>query len=402
MGTSSPKKSIAEVQVGLLYYLAGAEYAAALVCDSAGRQTLSPIPDWQGVLSSVDTFRHTLHGPDSHMRKAAAVDEFAFGWGQLLLPASDCLERFDVLVVIPHYVLYGLPFHAVWLRDRESFLGAMLGVTYCTSGTAFRQCLARNPVRWSRMAPWTYSLNPSAVDTAEHRPTSCFAFATDVLHDKSATYRELADLFVSYFRKPVVNEYCLQERANLKRRQEDAVCVVCHGYYDQAQPENSGLLLENGLGWGGGRSREFTFADGSRRISRDLPFRHLPLAVDVRPDCYGEFLAIDELKVDLAIETQLVALLGCSTAVGHASTLFSPGTLAEQWMRGEAASVVGTLWECSVQTLRTWIRHFTPNWVQRRQPKAVAWQASVKNSTCAAAGMRPYDWAPFVLLGDWL
>jgi len=103
-------------------------------------------------------------------------------------------------------------------------------------------------------------------------------------------------------------------------------------------------------------------------------------------------------------DAQLVALFGCSTGNGAVASTDDYVSLAYQWLKVGAASVVANLWEADVDALAAWARHFARQWVELRQPKAIA----VREGTRAYLAEQPASageletWGCVALLGDWL
>jgi CHAT domain len=123
--------------------------------------------------------------------------DFSRGWGRALLPPAAALESADVLVIIPHSVLHGVPLHAVEPFGDGRPLATTHGITYAPSGTIFVRCSDRNPVRKFDLSLWEFPR--TATGTAPPPPISCRAAAVDVKFQITPEYEAIAKLFLAGF-----------------------------------------------------------------------------------------------------------------------------------------------------------------------------------------------------------
>ena len=144
---------------------------------------------------------------------------------------------------------------------------------------------------------------------------------------------------------------------------------------------------------------------------KDLPFAEIPLRlepVQPRPEATrifdAEVLATSELRVHCETDAQLVALFGCSTATGAAASNDDYVSHAYQWLKAGAASVIANLWEADFPIISDWAQRFAVNWVQRRQPKALAAREATRGLLADRPDLagQPALWGSVSLLGDWL
>jgi CHAT domain-containing protein len=79
-------------------------------------------------------------------------------------------------------------------------------------------------------------------------------------------------------------------------------------------------------------------------------------------------------------------------------------SVANHWLRAGAASVLGHQWEADFPFVAAWVPRFLRNWVERRQPKAIAAREALNDLLDSGAVPRDaaHVWGAFVLLGDWL
>jgi CHAT domain-containing protein len=191
-------------------------------------------------------------------------------------------------------------------------------------------------------------------------------------------------------------------RELLKTAASDVVAIVCHGSFYEGDASGSGLLLDHRYDGSNSMSRPIMLSDGRSATFRDYPFRYPPPALPYADGARPELLNLDELKVDAHSHAQMVALLGCSTAAAG-TWVEDLGTLAEQWLRLGAATVLANIWESDVLVVQQWCEHFLTRWIRERQPKALAWRdanRALLSSTVGSGSL--FDWACSTLWGDWI
>lgn len=164
------------------------------------------------------------------------------------------------------------------------------------------------------MATWEFALGEEVHPAGPEPPRRRVGIGAYIIGNKTKDYRRLAEAFVSYFDNPVTFPIATRSiKIRLKGDERwEVVCIACHGYYDIANPNNSGLLLEKDAGI---VIRPIFLHGGTYYDFRDLPFKYLP--VEINPFSEAELMTVSELKVDCYTDAQLVALFGCSTGAGH-------------------------------------------------------------------------------------
>src|SRR5690348_2883007 len=114
---------LAELKVGLLYYLVGKEHIYAVLVDQGGQLQQFKLASCQQIFSRLDQFFAVIEGGYPLSSRISGVfHDFAYQWGQELLPPYEYLKPFNVLVIIPHHTLHGLPLHMIWLEEENEFL----------------------------------------------------------------------------------------------------------------------------------------------------------------------------------------------------------------------------------------------------------------------------------------
>lgn len=391
---------VSGLRVGLLAYFVGIDHIFAVLAGQDGRKSKFQLASCAEVLPTVDRLFEAIEGGCSPAQSTALFEDFSSGWGHKLLPPPASLEALDVLVIIPHFVLHGLPFHAIGWEKGGEFLGSRCGVVYAPSGTTFARCVDRNPIRRHDLKEWHFGLNGGEAAGAPPAPRRCVAAGIDVKFQHTDEYGRLAAIFSKAF---VEGNLTWPGRQWIKPSVNDAriaevTCIVCHGHYDQDVPERSGLLL--GSNPGIGFERTVRLHGGEKYLFRDLPFHFVPPEIITRAECFAEILTIDELMVDCESRAELVALLGCSTATGRVASADDLVSFAVQWLHVGAASVLASLWTLDFDVAQRWIPRFLDNWVVKRQPKAIAWREAIREEIKLKTPIS--DWAVFSLFGDWL
>jgi len=399
-------RAVSQLRVGAVQYFVGNETVHATVTAHDGGQTAFRLCALSDCLWNVRRLLDTVEGPSSPNEREDSLRSFAHEWGRALLPPYSALREFDVLVLIPHYILHFVPLHAVWIEEENAYLGAARAVSYNSSATQFCRSVDRNPARQHDLSRWI----PGAADRnpvgAPPVPKLCGGEAVDVIGGLTPAYRDLAKSIASRFQKsygPEIMRFNIKHpysEGGVREPTYETLYLISHGYYDPVLPVNSGLLLDNPLG--GTISRPIRVPGGKVVHARDLPFRELPTEVTPRSDCHAEMMTIGELQIEGFTDTELVALLGCSTGAGHVLSGDTVESIAYQWLKLGAASVIASLWTLDIRFITRWMPVFLDQWLGCRQPKAVAWQEALAVILNQPDPLPYYDWASVQLLGDWL
>ncbi|PYS48936.1 MAG: hypothetical protein DMF68_11590 [Acidobacteria bacterium] len=388
-----------ELKVGVLTYFVGTEFVYASLIGS-GRVQKFRLARWDHVFPLIDQlFEAMERGSLSATIAPPEFHSFSYEWGRELLPPPADLKPFDVLIIIPHHSLHGLPLHTIWLEEADQFLATSHAVAYCSSATLLKRCMDRNRARQHDLASWQFALGEGEEATGPERPRRCVAVGTDVIGDRTSSYHSLSDKFASYFEDALTECATRQFKIRLKGdRRWEAICIVCHGYLDPKTSDNSGLLLERDAV--GVTIRPIPLHRGVYYDFRDLPFQYLP--VQVKPSRDAELMTISELKVDCLTDAQIVALFGCSTGAGHLISGDDFSTMAYQWLKIGAASALANLWEADIDFILRWSPYFLHKWLIQRQPKAIAWREANRAVLGESPETSPYYWGVVSLFGDWL
>jgi hypothetical protein len=396
---------VGDLKVGLLFYLV-ADVVSVTLLDQDGRTETFRLLPYEDAFPRIDRLFDAIHTAFPPRVRRATLEDFSIGWGRQLLPPADVLSAYDVLVIIPHHSLHGLPLHAVRLGGDTGFLATTHGITYCSSGTLFRRCVDRNPVRRGDVSHWRYAVQAGDTVSGPAAPRSCVSAAIDVKESHSAAYRSLAETFAGHFSEVLVGD---AERPLLKlplvypQLGRDVLCVVCHGHYDRTHPDDSGLLVARHTRTPAGHTTlNVAVGDGEVYQFADLPFRYFPFALPNESGFEPDIISVAELKVQCRTSADLVALLGCATGAGHLSPGDDFDSLAYQFLKLGAASALANLWDLDVVFASRWVPLFLENWLAKRQPKALAWQHAMAGFLDAHKDAEHHEWAVLALMGDWL
>jgi CHAT domain-containing protein len=389
---------VTDVRAGLLAYFMGTDHVYCALHNGAGREQVFRLASCRDILPRLETLVEALEGSGTRARREQTLVEFARGWGRALLPPSDTIDGFDVLIIIPHGVLHGIPLHAIEPGGAGVPLALTHGITYAPSGTVFVRCVDRNAARRFDPAAWTFPCGNAS--DAPPPPRRCRAAAIDVKYKRTREYEALARLFLDGFDE---RQWRDAARTSIKPRRQgdgdaDVICIVCHGHYDQ-RTGHSGLLLAATPG--SARETVIPIHYGEAHAFRDLPFHDVPASVGVRDDCSPEILSVDELMVGCSTDAQLVALIGCSTAAGQTGSADEFVSLSNQFLKIGAATVMASMWALDFDFARSWVPRFLHRWRDLREPKALAMRESMREEL----DNTPWpisEWAVPALLGDWL
>jgi CHAT domain-containing protein len=401
---------VSDLSVGLLAYFVGVERVYVVLVDQQGRLQRFDLMRCVDAYQLIDRLVDVLEQPYAwtETQREHIVAEFCSGWGKALLPPAAAIGELDVLQIVPHHFLHGVPLHLVHGTDGP--LATTHGVAYCSSITLFERCVDRNLARQFDAAHWTFPVGDDRSPAAGPPIRSCLSCGVDVLTGKDASYIELARAFSAQFAESAEarNRFevkaaidCMQTRIQSANRRPDAICLVCHGYHDALRPDRSGLLLANDAGLINMRNVR-VHRDRILRV-QDHPFVDMPLRLDpVLP--HAAILSTGELKVHCQTDAQLVALFGCSTGAGVGVSNDDLDSHAYQWLKAGAASVVANLWEADFSLITRWTHQFVANWVVRRQPKAIAAREANRTilNELPTLAKQPSVWGSVCVLGDWL
>ncbi|MGC4817152.1 CHAT domain-containing protein [Micromonospora sp. DT63] len=261
-------------------------------------------------------------------------------------PLAEHLRPGDLVYLVPHRLLHGLPLHALLVG------GAPL--------------VARHPVAYAPVS----GLLPLSQNAAKGsgRLESCVSIGAVFTEEA----QEVAELFgteaveLTEISPETIAELCADK---------DVCHFSCHARFNEHYPLSSGLELRPTPG----RRRTISDVDGlltARQIMR------------------------------MRLNTELVCLSACETAISQVSEGDELLGLIRAFLYAGAPSVTASLWSVDAETTRTLMVAFYRNlrqaWVESgRIDKAEALRQAQLQVMAQVGERSSFYWAPFVLIGDW-
>jgi hypothetical protein len=350
------------------------------------------------IVPQVDALRDELRNSMSVARgRVPRLAEFAQAWGRELLPPPALAEEVDVLVVIPHSLLHGLPLHVVE-TDLGVPLGKACGVTYASSQTLFARCVERNAARRLDPNGWAFDAGDGAEAAGHFTPTSFQGGGCDVISGEDEAFVDIAAgaaARVGVEFKPFDDfRYSrIAAKAMWRKNPPEIQCIVAHGYLDAEDHRFSGLLLGRDPGV---LHRPLRIREEVVHFP-DWPLRALPKSVPAA--LAAEILTAAELQIEGRSTTQLVALLGCSAGWSRMLEGDEPASVAQTFLQLGTPTVAAPLWDSRYDATRDWSEAFFDEWT-RGAPKALAARHAL--GLLHDDGQGPERYGCLALRGDWL
>jgi CHAT domain-containing protein/tetratricopeptide (TPR) repeat protein len=264
----------------------------------------------------------------------------------LTRPLADHLRAGDLVYLVPHRLLHGLPLHAL--------------------PAAADPLIAGHPVAYSPAS----GLLPLSQNAAKGsgRLDTCAAFG--IVFEEEA--RQVAALFGA---QPVERPGLTGDDVERLCQDRDICHFSCHGHFDELYPLSSGLVLRLGTD----ASDQLTRADAvlsARQIMR------------------------------MRLRGELICLSACETAmseVGEGDELLG---LIRAFLYAGAPSVVASLWKVDAESTRdlmvTFYRHLRESYLDSGSIDKSEALRQAQLRVMEREGVRSsFHWAPFILVGDW-
>lgn len=401
---------VSDLRVAALELAVGGSEIAGVWTTPAGERHRVAVGATAELVPKIDALRAELRDP---MRIATGqtprLAEFCAGWGRAFLPAAELSPGPDVLVLVPHGPTHDLPLHLVEVAGSDGEparpLGALAGIAYASSRSRAIHSVGRNPARQRNLAAWPCD-GAAASGASEPAPArSVHSGGTDVLGDLSATFRVTCEQVASHFtgeRTLFTDPRWPYSRAAIKsatrKNKPSALCVMAHGFVDEANHRMSGLLVDRDTM--GISARAIPLHGGRYFDFRDLPLRRVPRNIGAGDA--AEVFAAAELEVDATIDSELVMLLGCSAGWGRVLQGDEPASLAETWLKIGAASVLAPMWDAPIAAVQQWTEAFMEGWIDLDLPKALAMRRAMRRMLEGPFGAAPERLGVMALRGDWL
>ena len=279
------------------------------------------------------------------------------------LPAvHDC----ELLCIAPDGPAHALPFHALPVPGGTGVLAQRAAVIYAPSLSVLLHTIARRHARTSPGLPLTALF--ACVAAHEDRNSEFL---------ESDNSLALADWKVTSISGIQVTPQSILEQLGRHR----LVHLACHGYFDDANPLDSGLLL----------------SDGHSRPSRSAS--RTPIRARV-----NHLLTIQDVA-KTSMQVDLMTLRACSAGLREEDLGNSLGSLAEAMLYAGADLIVAPLWNVDQQSSKEFISSFYRNYDRDRpEPRWRSfWRAqkSMIENPHHEWESHLYHWAALCLVGGW-
>jgi CHAT domain-containing protein len=378
-------RDAAPPSVGALVYQASHRALTVTWVRPDGERERCPLAPMAEVLAPLERLRDELGDGMALARgRMPRLHAFADDWGRRLLPSGVLDQPPDVLVIVPHGVLHGIPLHLITDEITGRPLGCRAGVTYASSMSLFARAAARNRARH-----------------APTRPRRMAAGGVDVLTGRDDMFQAIPRMLAGLFgdQMTLVETAHGLTRTAIKEaihEEPDVLVLVAHGHLNQTSHPLSGLLVDpqGDVGW-----QSIELLPGQTFEFRDLPLTPVP---PLQPDVPAEVLTAVELDVAAQLRSELVVLLACSAGSGRVLAADEPASIAETFLRLGAASVIAPEWDADYAATRDWIAAFFHAWLRDGGPKALAGRAATEAMWRELDGDHPERFGALTLRGDWL
>jgi CHAT domain-containing protein len=395
---------VSDIRLGAILYAANADAISGLYRSPDGNTTSFDVGATNDLLPKIDELRGELaHAMSVASGDVPKLQAFTNDWGRRFIPEHFDPTAVDALVIVPHNMTHYLPIHLVRLAAQEGCLGGIVALTYCSSRSLLQRCISRNPARAQDLTSWHFG-EPDAPQR-QCAPQSILAGGCDIVAGQDDTFtsicRELSSLFpgeqVVFGDQGIPYNRNSAKAAFRRKSVSDVVLVMAHGFIDRRHHQFSGLLLWRDTMGIGARTIP---VQGDRYFDfRDLPLRRFP--DEIRTSAPADVFTAAELEIDAPLETQLVALLGCSAGFGRVRQGDEPASLAETFLHVGAPSVIAPQWDSDIDAAREWTLHFMTCWVRDGLPKAFAAREAFRQTEATLSG-HPEKFGVMALRGDWL
>jgi CHAT domain len=289
--------------------------------------------------------------------------------GDELLAFLPGIAGVEHLCIAPHGPLHLLPIHALRMPDGR-YVAEQFAITYTPNLGSLRYCMARHGNEsWRADDLSVYCAGVASRDDANPR-----LFEQDHEIFARQNWKKLT----------VASGIEASRRAALRQLSEHTlVQLTCHGFFDDTNPLNSGLLFSNGV---------------------ERPPRN-PRAISVLGR--GDFVLTTRDILRTPMSAQLMTLRACSTGLQserNAGDEFD-GLSRAILHAGNAATLV-SLWNVDQGSSQRFLACFYRNWADPAAPVEkwrALWRAQKEflNESVDTFLQHPYHWAPLVLIGDW-
>ena len=264
------------------------------------------------------------------------IDKPSLELGNYLIePVSDYLNKGDLIYFVPYGSLHYIPLHAVELRGEP--------------------LIKRHPVVYAPSASIIKFCQSKGSNTLE----SCASFGVDPYGRLKETVEKEAEKVAGLFRGTgYIDSQATKSTVLEKCADKDVIHFACHGYFDNADPLSSGVVLHN-----------------------------------------KAVLTAREI-FNMRLTTKLVTLSACQTGINERSPGDELIGLTRAFLYAGAPSVIVSLWLVNSPSTYELMLEFY-RLLKNGADKATALQKAQIKIMEKKEYAHPYYWAPFVLVGDW-
>ena len=261
----------------------------------------------------------------------------------LLIAPTEGYIKTTNLIIVPYSFLHKIPFSALY--NGSNFLIDKYNISTIPSlSTMFYLINKRNP-NSKRFIGFS---NP----TTEHEPL---------------LYADIEVLNISRLfnnKRIYTKSEAIERRAKVETKDYDIIHFASHGFFNDKQPMQSGLLLCKDSG-----------NDG--------------------------YLQVHEIfNLNLA-NANLVTMSACSTALSKIDSGDDLVGLSRAFFYAGSPSIIATLWEIEDESTSILMNEFYRNWIIKGMKKSQALSTSQRKLKSIPKFNHPMFWAPFTLIGDW-
>lgn len=399
MGWPWVGRAVGDLDVRAVVYHVSDTNVSALVVGPDGTSESAVLASLDEVLPMIDAVADGLQRTTDVARgKVRALREFA---GSALLPRSIAAQPPDVVVIVPHSLLHGVPLHLIHTDTGEP-LCTVSGVTYASSLSQFMECADRNPNRRANSSLLSADSVPSQKSVA--------GYSADVLDWQEDRFTPVMDGIASALGHYLIGE---GSRGSIKGHLDpwnehaphiDALVITAHGYIDPDEHQLSGMLLSasdqimSGMRAGATLRPVILAEEHPTLMQVNSPMTLPPPELGVTR--YSEVLSIAEMRMDTLCRIPLIALLGCSAGWSRILKGDVPSSFGEVFLTLGAATVIAPGWDAEVAATARWAELFFEAWARFEWPAALA--GAYATRTLYEESFPVERYGAITLRGDWL
>lgn len=316
------------------------------------------------------------------LRNSAFQYEMTYweGLSSALLPhdLQRELEGVELLCIVPHGALHGLPFAALRWPGGQ-LLSDRFGLCHLPSASVLSLCQAKNRLRNSPEHQAAQSSLIAAVAAGDDANPSEFESDGDTLSELFADRTGPNDRLLGPRGPNAASKGAVRQSLD----GHDVIHLACHGVFSadvrEGPMDKSGVLLSDG---------------------ESIP----PLSVypTLPAEQQARFLLSAREVLTTRLQADLVTLRACSSGRTEVESGDDLLGLTRAFLYAGTPSLIVSLWNVNQRSSRMLLESFYRLWLGKRLPKWRALQAAQAWLRTVDGFDHPYHWAPFILFGDWL